>query len=459
MKERPVVSCSPAGRLGNNMFQVAAVLGYAAKHGTHDAVFMPGAFGQYDQSIFSRLRYSAVPQEWLIVRDAPDFAFNDQIQASPDRSVLFSGFMQSEKYFAHCRDLIRDTFAISMAVKSALYREFPAALLAGAVAMHVRRGDFLMQTEFHPVQTAAYYMEALQYLDDRVPVGHVLCCSDDPGWCRNHLAVRDSRIHVVHDQGDYLDLALMTLCQHHILSCSSFSWWSAWLGGHAEKIVIVPDRYLGPGFVNYSERDVLPDTWTRFCARQVTVNSAHEIHSRGYWLTADANDHHAFDAGLCSELISVLKEEGGTVADFGCGPGHYVRSMRDAGLTCDGFDGNPQTELFTSGLCQVLDLSDPVTLPNCYDWVVSLEVGEHIPPSFEATFIDNLHRHNTRGIILSWAVEGQSGHGHVNERTNESVRDDFRALGYRSDMLLERRLRESITTCGWFRNTIMVFRR
>src|SRR5579872_4362992 len=51
-----------------------------------------------------------------------------------------------------------------------------------------------------------------------------------------------------------------------------------------------------------------------------------------------------------------------------------------------------------------------------------------------AIYIDNLHRHNRRGIILSWAVPGQGGHGHCNELENERVRDKFRSLGYECDL-------------------------
>ena len=43
----------------------------------------------------------------------------------------------------------------------------------------------------------------------------------------------------------------------------------------------------------------------------------------------------------------------------------------------------------------------------------------------------NLHAHNCRGVVLSWACYG--GHQHVNTRPNEYIVGIFRELGYRYD--------------------------
>lgn len=453
--ERPVVSCNLMGRLGNNLFQVAAALGFSAKFGTHDAVFSHDAFGHFPPAIFRNLRYGEIPTEHMPVGDPANFAFNEKIPASPDRSVVFCGYAQSEKYFSHCQELIRRTFAPPGELVAELYVQWGDVLRTCTASLHVRRGDYLHKPQYHPVQTAEYYLGALTELSQRAKIQHVLCFSDDPHWCREHLLPQDSRLILVEGQDDYHDLVLMSLCHHHIIANSSFSWWGAWLGHNPTKIVIAPDVHFGPAFVGYSERDLYPAGWMRLADFSVQNG----VHTHGYWITQHANEHHAFDSSLCRELTQVFREEGGTVVDLGCGPGRYVQSLRDAGIRCDGFDGNPRTAEFTAGTCRVLDLSRPLHDVETYDWVLSLEVGEHIPRSHEETFLNNLHRHNTVGIVLSWAVEGQGGHGHVNERSNQHIRNYFRSRGYVADIITERRLRESVTNCSWFRNTIMVFRR
>ena len=48
------------------------------------------------------------------------------------------------------------------------------------------------------------------------------------------------------------------------------------------------------------------------------------------------------------------------------------------------------------------------------DWVLSLEVGEHVPPAHEMMYLRNLHAHACQGLVLSWAYLGKYGVGHVN---------------------------------------------
>jgi cyclopropane fatty-acyl-phospholipid synthase-like methyltransferase len=93
-----------------------------------------------------------------------------------------------------------------------------------------------------------------------------------------------------------------------------------------------------------------------------------------------------------------------------------------------------------------------------FDWVLSLEVGEHLPKEHEASFIENLHRHNARGVVLSWALEGQGGTGHVNERNNDYIKAQVCAKGYVNDLAAEAALRDA-AKFPYFKRTVMVFRR
>jgi cyclopropane fatty-acyl-phospholipid synthase-like methyltransferase len=188
--------------------------------------------------------------------------------------------------------------------------------------------------------------------------------------------------------------------------------------------------------------------------------NAVEIHDHGYWLGEDAGClGHYYDVSLSKEIIKFFQEEQAeTVVDFGCGSGEYVKALLEQHINAKGYDGNPDTPQITNGIGEIIDLSSFFDLHERFDWVLSLEVGEHIPKAFERAFIDNLHRHNTQGIILSWALPGQGGSGHFNERSNRYVKKTICNLGYLNDLETENRLR-NCASLSWFKNTIMVFRK
>lgn len=181
------------------------------------------------------------------------------------------------------------------------------------------------------------------------------------------------------------------------------------------------------------------------------------ISSSGFFLDEDMSNLH-FDQNLCLALLNFLSlNKAKSVVDFGCGDGKYVKNINNL-IPCKGYDGNPNTEKLSEGLCKVLDLSQPVDLQEKFDWVLSLEVGEHIPKDFESNFINNLHNHNTKGIIVSWAIPGQGGRGHYNEQPNAYIKSIFNKLGYINDSDSEELLRTQ-SSLFWFKNTIMVFKR
>ena len=183
---------------------------------------------------------------------------------------------------------------------------------------------------------------------------------------------------------------------------------------------------------------------------------------KGFFLGEE--DGLIYDDPLGHKLAFFFKKEGSpSVVDLGCGTGHYVKKLRDHEIECDGFDGNPLTPALTRWIdskpaCSILDLTTPVVLEKKYDWVLSLEVGEHIPKRYESVFVDNLHNNNKMGIVLSWAVKGQGGNGHYNEQNNDYIKAIFEELEYVNDKKTENWLRAN-ASLWWFKNTIMIFRK
>jgi len=181
------------------------------------------------------------------------------------------------------------------------------------------------------------------------------------------------------------------------------------------------------------------------------------ISGTGAWVGASAKGYHMHDVPFSEALVGFFRSQGAkTIVDFGCGLGLYVRDLRNEGFRAGGFDGNPATASITEGRCTTLDLSRTFDLGTRWNWVLSLEVAEHIPPQFEDAFVSNLDLHACHGLVLSWG--NQAGEGHVNLRSRAEVEELFGRRGFRSDAARGSHLRNS-ARLPWLRNTVLVLER
>ena len=126
-------------------------------------------------------------------------------------------------------------------------------------------------------------------------------------------------------------------------------------------------------------------------------------------------------------------------------------------LRYDAYDGAPFTEESTNGVVRYLDLTIPQFWLPRYDWVLCLEVLEHIPGAYESIVLDNVVRPAAEGVVISWAVPYQPGYGHVNPRELDYVERTMKKRGLSLDWRATMRLRGEATLM-WFQKHIQVYR-
>lgn len=182
------------------------------------------------------------------------------------------------------------------------------------------------------------------------------------------------------------------------------------------------------------------------------------ISPTGIWSEEEAiAKNYPHSERLCFRLIFELFDRNKWVIDLGCGDGYYLNKLWDAGFRnicgIDGYQGNK------SPLVEIADLTKELEiLMNTRGQVLSLEVGEHIPQQYEQIFIDNLCRHCDSRMVISWAIEGQGGIGHVNCRNNYYVIDQIEKRGFEFNAERTHYLRADIEIeVSYFRNTLLVF--
>ncbi|CAG2185686.1 unnamed protein product [Mytilus edulis] len=174
--------------------------------------------------------------------------------------------------------------------------------------------------------------------------------------------------------------------------------------------------------------------------------------------STETGGQHLTDKVFVPHLSSFLKDK--TVGSFGDGPGAYKREitkLQEVRLY-DAYDGAPYSEENSKGTVKFLDLTIPQYGIPVYDWIISLEVAEHIPQEFESTYLDNIFRHAKEGIILSWAIPGQGGLQHVNNKPLEYVIQVMEKNGFVRNENLSKKLQKA-ATFPWLKRNINVYLR
>ena len=147
------------------------------------------------------------------------------------------------------------------------------------------------------------------------------------------------------------------------------------------------------------------------------------------------------DTGLVHVLDHLLRGRRTfhSIIDIGCGVGQLGHALlakdeRHRYWGCDSGNAARASGGFVH-LC-----TDGVPVAN---WVLSVEVGEHVPPKDEAGYLRQLERDSCRGIIMSWASPGQGGDGHINQQFARQFVPKVIALGFAVDDDLTTMLRHN----------------
>lgn len=118
------------------------------------------------------------------------------------------------------------------------------------VSIHIRRGDYLLPQYSFCILDHEYYTQAI--VDHFMPIEdyNFVVFSNDIEFAKN-LFVGGNIWFIDPVGGEKIctdsekeDLALLSLCDHHIISNSSYSWWGAYLSKNENKKIVCPTNYL-----------------------------------------------------------------------------------------------------------------------------------------------------------------------------------------------------------------------
>ncbi len=136
------------------------------------------------------------------------------------------------------------------------------------VSIHVRRGDYLLPQYSFCHLDSDYYIKAI--VENFMPIEdyNFIVFSNDIEYVKE-MFVGDNIWFIDPVGGEKIctdsekeDLALLSLCDHHITANSSYSWWGAYLGKNLTKKVICPTNWLHSNHQSsWINGNYYPPTW------------------------------------------------------------------------------------------------------------------------------------------------------------------------------------------------------
>ncbi|MFZ4796009.1 MAG: alpha-1,2-fucosyltransferase [Bacteroidia bacterium] len=246
------------GRLGNQMFQYAMLRSVGLKN-NYDIVIPRGNYDLLNFNIHKKFVNNINQKNYY---EEKYFHYNESIFNSDD-STDFVGYFQSEKYFLPIKNIILDEFIFKKDIidkcDKIINNIKEKYKIQNIVSIHVRRGDYLLSPQSHPLCNLKYYIENMKFFM-RCSKSYFIIFSDDINWCKRNFIFSN----IIYSEGNnnFEDMCLMSKCDHNIIANSSYSWWGAYLNKNTNKIIKYPEKWFGP-LGPQDTQDLIPNDWKR----------------------------------------------------------------------------------------------------------------------------------------------------------------------------------------------------
>lgn len=230
------------GRIGNQLFQIAGTLGLAEKYNA-EVAFPEWPYDQYfvDPLPRGEMQKNQVKEK--------HFHYHDwELTGDCD---LF-GYLQSFKYFPK-----KNPFVFKDAYKERIKSNYAHVFEKETIAIQIRRGDYIGNKLYHQLKITWFITaltENFNYQDY-----NIVFFSDDIPYTKVHFECLPNAF-FTDDLKDIDQLCLMSMCDNHIISNSSFGWWGAYLAN--SKKVIHCGQMFEDKFKANDIRDYYPEHWT-----------------------------------------------------------------------------------------------------------------------------------------------------------------------------------------------------
>lgn len=242
------------GRLGNQLWQIASLIGQSSKTDNY----------AYIRPSWPYRKFFSIPDDYFIKPKEKTLVVDGETEYFQDLNYWSDSFDEVHSFFQPSKLVLENEYFLSNAHNE----------VSESCAVHVRRGDYLENPNLFPFVGLNYYKNAFKEIESKSTNIIYMVFSDDIDWCKENFEREfpDKTFFYVNgivtpvDIGsrpkipsDQFDLFLISLCDYHIISNSTFSWWGSFLSNN--KDVIYPSRWYGPGLSHINWKLMIPDSW------------------------------------------------------------------------------------------------------------------------------------------------------------------------------------------------------
>jgi hypothetical protein len=156
-------------------------------------------------------------------------------------NVSLRGYFQSWKYFDDIKLELLKELSFKQDIKEKVNKIYKKYNNKKTVCIHIRLGDTLAQSWMHKL-SPEYIQKCFTYLPNEDY--NFLIFSDNIDYCKNWFP-QDESVYFANDLNEAESLYMMSLCNHFIMSGSTFSWWGAYLGQKEDSVILFPNHFDG----------------------------------------------------------------------------------------------------------------------------------------------------------------------------------------------------------------------
>ena len=269
-----IVTCTPIGGLGNQLFILSTALCYAKEskrkliitnYRETRGIDRVSIRYSYLDNLFSNLKgnVGSIVGSGYTYKVINENGFHyTKLPITEHHVVHIATYFQSYKYFEHDKELLHKVFE---------FDKYKTDQCSDSIALHFRIGDYKVKPDYHTILNNEYYIKSLRVICDQTGKSDYLieyACEDiDIDTVNDSIKILVAEFPSLTFKRidpllpDWKVMLYMASCRHNIIANSTFSWWGAYLNSNENKIVTYPKKWFGKSAGDLDTRDLFPNEW------------------------------------------------------------------------------------------------------------------------------------------------------------------------------------------------------